>query len=58
MRPHRPDMVTSADGVGRWHSTCLTCGESSRPSFHKPAVEDWRRAHIKAATAPAPERTP
>lgn len=49
MTAHIPDVVTTTDTAGRAHAKCLACMESSPPSFHRPLVDDWRKAHIKAA---------
>jgi hypothetical protein len=50
MKAHNPDMVLSPAPGGMFVSRCRTCGEQSRPSAHKPAVQEWQREHIKLAT--------
>jgi hypothetical protein len=47
---HRPDVVTHKRPDGRWLARCLSCGDVSTPSFHRPAVDDWHKSHVKSAT--------
>lgn len=51
MKTHQPDIVLTRREDGRWFCRCLSCSESSVPTMHKPAAQDWLRAHTKAALA-------
>ena len=47
---HRPYITLRRLEDGRWYAACETCSEHCDPTHHKPAAEDWRKAHIKEAT--------
>ncbi|HET7407354.1 MAG TPA: hypothetical protein VFJ21_09520 [Mycobacteriales bacterium] len=51
----RPDLVTTQRADGKWLCRCLGCGDGAGPSFHKPAIEDWRKAHVRNASGPLRE---
>lgn len=47
---HTPRTILYRLADGRYVCECQTCGEHCDPTHHKPAAEDWRKAHIKEAT--------
>lgn len=56
MAAHKPDIVVRRDPTGRWFGQCLSCMDASKPSFHKPIADAWRKTHITSSTQPQEAR--
>ena len=49
---HHPQYRTAEHPTtpGLYATRCVVCGEGPAPSRHRPLLEQWKKAHLRAAT--------
>lgn len=50
MTLHVPRYRISTNPDGHRQALCAVCGETSKPSSHRPLVDQWQRTHTAEAT--------
>lgn len=50
MTLHVPRYRISTTPAGHTQALCTVCGETSKPSSHRPLIDQWQRAHTATAT--------